>query len=452
MAGAEGLRMSEQLGLEGMHYGAVAEGKGEVSGAEVVGEARVVRADRKQLQFKTCDLESLLPEDHRARLMWEFVQQLDLSAYERAIRSRTGGPGRPAIDPRILLTLWLYAIGEGVGQARRLESLCEQHDAYRWICGGVTPNYHTLSDFRTRNEAAMDDLLTQTLAVLMRQGIVKLRRVAQDGLRVRASAGKKSFRRRKTLERCLEEAASRVQCLKEENGMAQSARARKAAERAAREREKLIGRALKELSKVEAKREKTRDKRKRGEPRASTTDADARITRMADGGFRPAYNVQLATDAENGIVVGVGVTNGNDGGQVEPMVEDIKRRTQQCPQAYLVDGGYAKLETVEHMASKGVQFYAPLPKPKKAEDPYAARPSDSEAVEKWRERMGSEEGKQVYKIRPPTAERTNADIRHWRGLKQFGVRGIRKVYCMTVMTVLAYDILRLISMTRGIGA
>lgn len=176
--------------------------------------ARVVMPNRKQLEFRASDLESLLPEGHRARLVWGFVERCDLSVLYEGIKSREGTAGRDAIAPEILLALWLYATLESVGAARGLARLSESHDAYRWICGGVQVNYHTLSDFRTDHGEVLDGLLSESVASLMAAGVVKLARVAQDGMRVRASAGTGSFRREDKLKGYLEEARARVKALK----------------------------------------------------------------------------------------------------------------------------------------------------------------------------------------------------------------------------------------------
>src|SRR5437867_9735483 len=180
------------------------------------GTPGLVTADRRQRQLRPLGLESLLPPEHRARAVWAVVEQLDLSAFYDAIVARGSEPGRPAIDPQILVALWLYATSEGVGSARELARLCEAHDAYRWLCGGVAVNHHTLSDFRVGHEAALDELMTQVLAVMLHRGLVRLERVAQDGTRVRASAGASSFRREKSLRAWLEAAQAQVVRVKQE--------------------------------------------------------------------------------------------------------------------------------------------------------------------------------------------------------------------------------------------
>ncbi len=214
--------------------------------APVAGVRRVLWPNRTQIELRPCDLESLLPEGHRARLVWAWVERADLSAIYASIRAVEGGSGRTAIAPEILFALWLYATLQGVGSARALARLTQEHDAYRWICGGVSVNYHTLSDFRTAHGEALDGLLTESVALLLAEGVVSLKRVAQDGVRVRASAGAASFRRGETLEGWLEAARTQVEALKrqvEDDPSAESRRRQAARERAARERQERLERA-----------------------------------------------------------------------------------------------------------------------------------------------------------------------------------------------------------------
>jgi len=286
------------------------------------GAPRVLTANRRQLQWRTCDLESTLPADHRARAIWSAIEKLDLSSFYGWVEARGSEPGRPAIDPKILVGLWLYATSEGVGSAREVARRCDKHDVYRWICGGVSANYHTLSDFRVDHGAALDELMTTVLAVLMNADLITLDRVAQDGMKTRASAGAASFRREKGLQECLQEAREQVEAVKreaEQPDVQRSAREQAAAARAAREREERVAAALAELPKARTSKDTEQAK---ADVRVSTTDPEARVMKMGDGGFRPAYNVQLATDTESRVIVGVDVTNaGTDHAQTEPMLE-----------------------------------------------------------------------------------------------------------------------------------
>jgi len=294
---------------------------------------------------------------------------------------------------------------------------------------------------------------TQTLAALMKQGVVTLKRVAQDGLKVRASAGAASFRRRQSLDRCLEEAKEQVRKLKreiEDDGSASSRREKAARARAATERQAAIEAALAELAEVDRKREergKKDGRRGKGEARVSTTDPACRVMKMADGGFRPAYNVQLATDVEGGCIVGAQVTNnGTDQPNLVPMLDDVRERAGRTPDEYLVDGGFVSLENIEVLTERGAVAYAPVPEPKGEKvDRYAPKKDDSTAVAAWRVRMGTEEAKRIYVQRAATAERTNADLRGHRGLDRLNVRGLAKVKSVVLLAALTFNTLRMIA-------
>jgi len=417
--------------------------------------ARVLMPNRLQLELRPSDLESLLPEGHRARVVWGYVERQDLSAMYEPIKSVEGGAGRTAIAPEILYALWLYATLEGVGHARALERLTQSHDAYRWICGGVQVNYHTLSDFRADHGEALDGLLTDSIASLMAVGAVKLKRVAQDGMRVRASAGAGSFRRKGRLESCLEQAREQVATLKkqiEEDPGAMSRRSQAARERAVREREERIEKALERLP--ELARIKQKQGKDGGEARASTTDAEATVMKMGDGGFRPAYNAQYATDSESQVIVGADVvTAGSDLGQMAPMVEQVSERCGSAPDEWLVDGGYPAHEQLDAVASQ-TTVYAPVQKPKdETIDPHAPKATDSESVAAWRVRMGSEQAKTIYRERAATAECVNAQARN-RGLTRLQVRGLAKVKNVVLLFALAHNVMRMFALAPelvGIG-
>lgn len=399
-------------------------------------------------------LDELLTPEHHARTVWQFVQGLDLTPLLDTIRSVEGGPGRPAIDPQILVALWLFATIEGIGSARAVDWLCVHHHGFRWLCGGVAVNYHTLADFRVDHVALLDDLLTHSVATLMEQDLVDLNRVAQDGMRVRASAGAASFRRRPTLEHCWQEAQEQVQRLRAEleadPGEA-NRRQRQAQERAARERAERIRQALARMPELEAKK-KADDKAK---ARASTTDPEATVMKMADGGFRPAYNVQYSVVTQAQIIVGVDVTtSGSDLGQMAPMVEQIHGRFGQYPEEVLVDGGFAKHEDIDTVSApeKGCTVYAPVPKPKDpTKDRYAPHPKDSPAVAAWRQRMATDAAQTIYKDRAATVECVNALARN-RGLRQLLVRGLRKVRAIALWYAVAHNLMRAVSLRAALVA
>ena len=415
---------------------------------------RVVKPVRNQLSLQPTDLEALVPDDHPVRAIWALTERLDLSEYYGEIEARGSTPGRPATDPQVLLALWLFANSEGVGSARLLERLCDRDAPYRWICGGVPVNHHTLSDFRVKNGKKLDRLLTQTLAALMKQGVLQLKRVAQDGMKVRAHAGAGSFKRKSSLERAHQEAEQQVRRLKREladDPGAGNRRTQAAKERAAEARQKAIEAALKEMPLLEEKqdlREKRDGKRaEKKEVRASTTDAECRVMKMADGGFRPAYNVQLATDVGTGCIVGVDVTNtGSDQPHVVPMLDDIAQRTGRTPDEYLIDGGFVTHENIEVVSARGATVYAPPAKSRTPKvDPYEPKKGDAPAVAAWRQRMKTDSAKRIYLQRGAVAERTNADLRMHRRLDRLNVTGLVKVKSVVLLAALTYNVLRMIA-------
>ena len=402
---------------------------------------RLRTPDRQQV-IPALALEDLLDTDHQARVVWDFCLQLDLEPLSESIRSREGGPGRAAIDPRLCVALWLYATLEGVGSARALAWLCAHHNAFRWLCGGVSVNHHTLSDFRVGPVALLDRLLTHSVAVLREQGLVDLNRVAHDGMRVRASAGAASFHRRPTLEACLQEAEDQVARLKEElddDPSAPSRRHAAARERAARERAERLRQALERLPELEAKK-KAGEKDK---ARASGTDPEATVMKMADGGYRPAYNVEYSADTATLVIAAVAVTtSGSDAGQITPLDDQIHDRHGPYPQEALADGGFVSLEDIEaaQASPRGTRVYAPVPQPKDPKrDRHAPLPGDGEQVREWRARMGTEEAKAVYRQRASAVECVNAQARN-RGLIRLLVRGLRKVTAVALWFAIAHNL------------
>lgn len=412
---------------------------------------RLRKAQRAQVEMRNCALDDLLPEDHWVRLVWAHIETLDLSRFLKGIRAVEGGRGRDATDPHILLCLWLVALSEGIGSARRLEELCERDLAYQWILGGVTVNRDLLASFRSNRKEQMDELLSQNIAAMMKAGLVTLNTVAQDGMKVRAAAGAASFRREETLKQCLETARAQVKTLDAQLEEAKPAHVQRNAARKRGAAEKLaaIADALAEMPAVVAAKnaQKNQPEAKKSEPRVSTTDADARRMKMADGGFRPAYNPQFATDAENGFIVGVHVTNhGTDAREVEPVIADVLNRTGKVPEEYLVDGGFVSHANIEGLTQLGTVVYAPVPEMKdKSVDKFAPRETDPPDVADWRRRMMSKAAKTIYKLRAPTSERANAELRI-RGLTQLNVRGMTKVTSAILLTALAFNICRAVAL------
>ena len=412
-------------------------------------EPRVNRPVRNQVEYLVSDIDSTIALDHQVRVIWDFVEKADLSELYAQIKAVEGHVGRTPIDPRILLAVWLYATLDGIGSARALEKLCEDSLPYRWICGGVAVNYHTLSDFRSDAGAVLEELLIDHVSALLAAGVVTLNRVAHDGMRVRAAAGTGSFGRNERLGRHMAEARAQVEALREEleQDPGRSDERRKAArERAAREREARVAEALRQYDDVKKKKKRDKD-----DARVSTTDPDARNMRMADGGFRPAYNVQISTDTATQMIVGVEVINGgSDFDRLVPAMRRIEKQFGCMPREVLADGGFAKREAIEELAEgpAACVVYAPFPKPASK-----TRPSDqpfkteTPRIAQWRERMATAEAKEIYKQRASTIECVNALARN-RGLQQFKIRGRPKVQAVAVMFALVHNIFRERSLKR----
>ena len=418
----------------------------------VKGKPRLLVPNRSQIELRPVDLESLVAPDHPVRAVWAFVEALDLTPLYEKVQAVEGVAGRPAIDPRIYLALWLYATLEAVGSARALERLTRQHDAYRWILGGVSVNHHSLSDFRVQHAEYLDEVLTHSVAVLVEQDLVKLKRVSQDGTRVRASAGASSFRRRQSLEQCLHEAEEQIRRLRkelEDNPEATSRRQEAARHRVAEDRCRRVEAALAQMPEAEAKKPAA----EKDEARVSTTDAEARVMKMGDGGFRPAYNGQFAVDTETQIVVGVEVSNsGSDQGQLVPMLEQLEKRYGRIPSETLVDGGFAGLKDIQKASELGTQIYAPVAKPKDStRDRYVPLATDSPVLAEWRQRMGTPEAKEIYKQRASTVECVNAQARN-RGLQRLLVRGQHKVRAVFLWFAIAHNLVRSLSLGAGLAA
>lgn len=415
---------------------------------------RVNSPIRNQVTIRYSSLDDMIPENHIVRAIWDYIQQLDLSGIFKKIQVLEGGAGRSATSPYILFALWLYATTEGIGSARVIERYCSEHLAFKWICGEVKVNYHTISDFRKNHGDELDELLTQSVAILMKQGIVKLERVAQDGIRVRANAGTSSFRREKSLKECLEEAEKHIKSLQKEvneDPSKHTAQIQARRKRVAIERKENAKKAVEELEKYRKEIKKNRAcyskkeiEKKIKDARVSKTDCEARKMKMANNGISPAYNVQFATDTKSQVIAGVDVTNaGYDYGQITPMMNQLDDRYAKLPDEWLVDPGYRKMEDVENamILNEKCKIYVPAAKFKNDKIPL----NENVTAKELRSRMEEKEAKIIYRERASTAECVNAIARN-RGLQQFLVRGLKKVKCLALIFAITHNIMRGISL------
>ena len=465
--------------------------------------------NREQLCWRRVDVERLIGEEHAARAVWEFVGQLDLSGYQEEVRAVEGKAGRPGWEPRLLISLWIYAYSEGVNSGRAIEELCEWEPAYQWLTGGRVVNAHTLSDFRVKHEGVLQELFVQSLGVLSADGLITLQRVMQDGTKIRANAAADSFRRKERVEQALKQAQEQVEAVGALSEEETSRRISKARQRAARERQERLEQALKEFNKLA---EEGKDKEKR---RVSTSDPEARVMKQAGGGYAPSYNVEIDTDAANGVVVAVGVVQaGNDFEQLESGIERVEQNLGKTPQQVVTDGGFVSRDNIVVMKERGIEFIGPCvdeagkgqssydgrgvspeyhssqfvydqasdsyrcPQGKvlsyegkeerhmQVSYRYRAQRSDCQGcavrsqccagnrvtgrsihrseelaeVTEFRQKMQSEQAREIYRQRAQVAETPNLWIKEKFGLRQFSVRGLSKVGMEALWACLTYNI------------
>lgn len=397
---------------------------------------------------------------HPVRLVAVVVAKLDLSAFPEKIQAREGVAGRDATDPELLVALWLYACIRGIGSARELARRCEERAPFRWLCGGVSVNHRLLSDFRTDHGAALDQLFTQVIASLADKELVSVSRVSQDGVRVRVSAGAGSFRREERLRELLAKSQEPVaelqrQVAEPEKLAAAAVRQKAAQRRAAEDQQKRLQQALAQLPELKQRQQERASRAGTGrygnkirakELRVSTSDPEARVMKMPNGGYHPALNVQLASDPQSRAIVGVEVSNaGTDStGLSEPLRQQVGRRTGKKVTPQLLDGGYLHYGDIHRAHEQGVELFVPAKGARQAENrgrELQPKPQDSEAVRAWKQRMASAEGQQIYKLRAATSETVNADLRTYRGLTQITVRGLHKARCVALWCALAYNVM-----------
>ena len=315
--------------------------------------------NRQQLLLRPLEVEKLVEQSHPVRAIWELAGQLDLEPFYAGIEAIEGVAGRPVWDPHLLISLWIYAYKEGVNSAREIARLCQYHPAYQWLTGLEVVNYHTLADFRIQHREALDQLFIDVLGVLSHEGLITLERVMHDGTKVKACASSKSFHRKATLEDHLRLAREQVEQMGDPESEELSQRVAKAQQRALREKQERLEEALKELEQIEASRSKASKKEK---ARASSTDPQARVMLQANGAYGPAYNLQISTDAQSKIIVGVGVTQASaDAAELEPAVERIEANLGQKPEQMVVDAGFTNQATMEAMTEKQVDMIGSLP-------------------------------------------------------------------------------------------
>lgn len=312
--------------------------------------------NRDQMMIRPLNVEKLVEEDHPVRAIWAMVCQLDLSRFEESVKVVEGGKGRSSHDPRLLAALWIYAYSEGVNSARELSRLCTYEPGCQWLAGMEEVNHHTLADFRMKDKEAIDGVFVQVLGLLSMEGLTDLKRVMQDGTKIKAQASGNSFRREETLREHLKLAQEQVEAMGSPDSEQLSQRVIKARQRAAREKKQRLEQAVEEIKKFEQSRKESQKA-----PRVSQSDPQARVMKQSDGGFAPSYNVQLCTEASNKIIVAVEATQaGTDYDQLAKGIDAVQSNTEQTPEQMVVDGGYIKNANIEHAAEQGVDLIGPV--------------------------------------------------------------------------------------------
>ena len=473
---------------------------------------RLQPVNRKQLRWHAVDVERLVGPDHLVRAIWELVGRLNLSRYTRTVKAVEGVAGRAAYDPQLLISLWIYAYSQKIGSAREVARRCEYDPAFQWLAGMEVVNYHTLADFRVEHEEALDKLFAQLLGVLSSEGLIGLENVVLDGTKVKASASGNSFHREKTLRAHLAAARQRVREMGDPRQAEPSRRAAARQRAVAAEKVEKLEQALEEMQKVQAAPQARVEESER---RVSETDPEARNMKQSDGGYAPSHNVQIATDAAHGIIVGASVTQaGNDQHEMVAGLAEVERQTGQRPEHLMVDDGYTTRENILEAAQQGVDligsgleadaeattrrlqqrgvdaaFYPerfryqegsntyicpqgkPLPYQTTKHDRvgverhvYKARAEDCRdcpfrpqccpqakrrslvrsvpvaEVAAYRAKMQTAAARSLYRLRAPVAEFSNLWLKAKLGLRQFAVRGLRKVRCEVLWACLTYNI------------
>lgn len=397
---------------------------------------------RNQIEVTIGCLDDSIPDDHKVRAVAKYVSQLDLSSILCKIKSVESSPGAPATSPEVLLTLWLYAFIEGIVSARTINRYCTEHIAFKWICGNKPVNEHTISDFRTQHGEAFDELLTQSIAVLSHHGLINVESIAQDGMKVEAHAGKSSFRREKTLKEHLKKAEDYVKTLKKEfaENPSSSLKQQAAKKRAAEQKLEKTKRAIDELKKLRKQKEdgkkkwrKSLSEKEKNDIRASKTDPEARIMKMANSGFAPGYNVQFATDTKSKAIVGVNaVQSGNDYGQLKKMKLQVEKRLGHSVKEIIADAGYLEHEDIENVSTPNCKAYISADR--------IDTKSKCKTLREMKERMETPEAKAIYNQRASTAEFVNARIRT-RGFTQVLVMGLAKVQVLATLFAIGQNML-----------
>ncbi len=326
---------------------------------------KISKPHRNQIEFFAESLDERLADNHIARIIWSFVEELDLSGFDEKVKSIKGYSGRPAIDSRILFSLWLLAYNDGIGSARKIDKLCQENDAYRWLTGGVSVNYHTIADFRTHNTKELEELFAQCLAVLVNENLIDPARIGVDGTKIRAKAKSSRFHRKNKLERYLKAATRHIQEIDrqfQENPDLIDKKV-KAEKKRALQRQEKCKKALSTLEELQGKKKRL----EKNQVRVSITEPEARVMRFGgSGAFAPAYNVQIAASLGTDVILAINPTQNHDDSRgLLKIMKSVKKNIKKMPQLVVTDEGYSTFTNLKYMNRLKIEHYTPL----KTDDP-----------------------------------------------------------------------------------
>jgi transposase len=325
------------------------------------GSVKLKSIDRRQTVLAQIYVEELIPAEHKARAIWDLVGRMDLNRFAETLRTTAGCAGRPAWDPQLMVSLWVYAYSEGISSAREIERLMEWEPGMQWLGGLQTVNHHSLSDFRTEHRAALDELFAQLLALLAQAGLVDLQQVMHDGTKIRAVTGADTFRREKTIRERLEEARQAVAQFGDPRAEAPAKDRQSAArERAARERKQRMEAALEELTALQAEKKEE----EKAAVRVSVTEPEARIMKHGDGAMAASYNAQITTEASHKIIVGAHLSQcSSDAQSLKPALEEVEKNLGEKPAQVVVDGGFTNRDSIVDCAAQKIDLVGSLARP-----------------------------------------------------------------------------------------
>jgi len=438
-----------------------------------------------QLFLLPPDMKDWLPDDHLVYFVMDVVDELDLSAIYRCYDSTKGG--QPPFDPKMMVSLLFYAYCVGLPSSRRIEKATYERVAFRILTADQHPDHDTIADFRKRHIDTLSGLFVQILRLCQAVGLVKLGHVSLDGTKVKANASKHKAMSYGRMEKKAEELEAEVKRLLTEAQAVDDAEDAKYGKgkrgdelpkelRFKQDRLKKIKEAMKSLeqeakAKADAKREEIRlkelslqkegKKRKGKKPKDPSDEPDSKAQRnftdpqsriMKDGAsksFEQAYNCQAAVDEESQIIVATNVTQQpNDKQQLEPLVEEIKKNTDdKTPEKLSADNGYFSEPNVQYLEDEGIDGYIATGRQKHGDVSQCAQrgriPKDATKQERMARKLRTKKGRETYSKRKQIVEPVFGQIKETRGFRRFLLRGLENVSAEWDLICLTHNLLKL---------